>query len=83
METQRDFLDVENDVGHILADARDRRELVQHAVDLYGLDGGALQRRQQHAAERIAESHAEATLQRFGDHGCVPRTVATRNDFEF
>jgi hypothetical protein len=31
--------------------------------------GGALQRRQQHAAQRIAERQAEAALQRLGDDG--------------
>ena len=42
---------------------------MQHAVDLHGLDGGALQRRQQHAAQRVAERHAEAALERLGDDG--------------
>jgi len=32
-------------------------------------DGRALQRGEQHAPERIAERHAEAALQRLGDHG--------------
>ena len=62
-----DFLDVEDDVGHILAHAGDRGEFVQHAVDLHGLDGGALQRGEQHAAQRIAEGEAEAALERLGD----------------
>ena len=42
---------------------------MQHAVDLHGLDGCALQRRQQHAAQRVAERHAEAALERLGDDG--------------
>ena len=62
-----DFLDVEDDVGHVLAHAGDRGEFVQHAVDLHRGDGGALQRRQQHAAQRIAEGQAEAALERLGD----------------
>jgi hypothetical protein len=33
-----DLLDVQHDVGDVLAHARDRRELVQHAVDLHGGD---------------------------------------------
>ena len=64
---QRDLLDVEDDVGDVLADARERRELVQHALDLDRGDGGALQRGQQHAAQRVAERHAEAALERLGD----------------
>ena len=63
---ERDLLDVEDDVGHVLAHAGDRRELVQHAVDLHRGDRGALERRQQHAAQRVAERHAEAALERLG-----------------
>ncbi len=59
-----DRLDVEDDVGDVLAHARDRRELVQHAVDLDGGHGRALERGQQHAAQRVAERHAEAALER-------------------
>ena len=62
-----DFLDVEDDVGHVLAHAGDRGEFVQHAVDLHGRDGGALQRGEQHAAQRVAERQAEAALERLGD----------------
>jgi hypothetical protein len=35
------------EVGDVLAHARDRGELVQHAVDLDGGDGRALERRQE------------------------------------
>ena len=62
-----DGLDVQDDVGDILANARDRRELMQHAVDLDGGDGRALERGQQHAAQGVAERHAEAALERFSD----------------
>ena len=44
-------------------------ELVQHVLDLDRGDRRALQRRQQHAAQRVAERQAEAALQRFGDEG--------------
>jgi hypothetical protein len=62
-----DVLDVEHDVGDVLAHARDRGELVQHAVDVHRLHRRALQRRQQDAAQRVAERHAEAALERLGD----------------
>ena len=62
-----DFLDVEDDVGDILAHAGDRGEFVQHAVDLYRGHRGAAQRRQEHATQRIAERQAEAALERLGD----------------
>ena len=69
VHAQRELLDVEHDVGHVLAHARNAAELVQHAVDLHRGDRGALQRRQQDAADRVAERHAEAALQRLGDDG--------------
>ena len=72
-------LDVEHDVDHVLAHAGDRGELVQHVVDLDRRDGGALQRRQQHAAQRIAERQAEAALERLGDD----RRSAARVDTHF
>ena len=50
-----DVLDVEHDVGHVLAHAGDRRELVQDAVDMDRGNRRALQRRQQNAPQRIAE----------------------------
>jgi hypothetical protein len=67
-ECTRSLLDVEDDVGHILAHSRDRGELVQHAVDVYGGDRRALQRGKQHPAQGIAERHAKAALERLGDH---------------
>ena len=42
---------------------------MQHVVDLDRRDGRALQRGQQHAAQRIAERQAEAALERLGDDG--------------
>ena len=69
MHAQRDLLHVEHDVGDVFAHALDGREFVQHALDLDRGDGGALQRRQQHAAQRIAQRQAEAALQRFGGDG--------------
>ena len=67
---ERDLLDVEDDVGDVLANSREARELVEHAFDLDRGDSGALQRAQEHAAQRVAQGHAEAALQRFCDeHG--------------
>src|SRR6187399_807699 len=48
-----DVLDVQHDIGHVLADARNRGELMQHAVDMDGLHRGALQRREQDAAQGV------------------------------
>ncbi len=77
-----DVLDVEHHIGDILAHAGDRGELVQHAIDVHRLHGGALQRGQQNAAQRIAERDAEAAFERLGDHRRNPRGVAARGDLE-
>ena len=65
------LLQVQHDVGDVLAHARDRRELVQHAVDPDRGDRRALQRRQQHAPQRVAERGAEAALERLADELAV------------
>ena len=82
VHAEGDFLDVEHDVGDVLAHAGDRREFVQHAVDLHRRHRRALQRRQQHAAQRIAERQAEAALERLGDHGGEATRVAAGGDLE-
>ena len=69
LHLDRDVLDVEHDVDDVLADAGNRGELVQHAVDVDRGDRGALQRGEQHAAQRVAERLAEAALERLGDDG--------------
>ena len=61
---ERNLLQVEDDVGRVLDHARDRRELVQHAVDLDRRDRRALDRGQQHAPQRVADRRAEAALER-------------------
>ena len=61
---QRNLLQVQDDVGRVLDHARDRRELVQHAVDLDRGHRRSLDRRQQHAPKRVADRGAEAALER-------------------
>src|ERR1700724_3493551 len=78
LHLDRDVLDVEHDVGDVLANAGDRGEFVQHAVDVHRLHRSALQRGQQDAAQRVAERLAEAALERFGDQGRKTVRVATR-----
>ena len=60
-------LHVEHDVGDVLADALDRRELVLDTLDAHRRRGSALQRGQQHAAHAVAERVAEAALERLND----------------
>ena len=46
------LLEVQDEVGRVLHRARDRRELVQHALHPDGGDGRALDAREQHAPQR-------------------------------
>jgi hypothetical protein len=64
VQLQRNLLQVEDDVGGILDHAGDRRELVEHAVDLHRRDRRALNRGEQHAAKRVANRRAKAALER-------------------
>jgi hypothetical protein len=57
-------LEVEDDVRDVLADARKRRELVRDPLDLDRGDGGALEGREQDAAQRVAERVTEAAVER-------------------
>ena len=62
-----DFLQVEDDVGHVLDDVADGRELVERALELDGRDGRALERGEEHAAERVADGMAITGFEGFGD----------------
>ena len=79
---QRQLLDVQHDVGDVLTHAGHAAELMQHAVDLHRGDRRALQRGQQDAPDGIAEGHAEAALQRFGDDGGDARRIGAWLDFQ-
>ena len=72
VQLQRNLLQVEDDVGRVLDHAGDRRELVQHAVDLDRGDRRAFNRRQQHAAQRVADGRAEAALERLRVEAAEP-----------
>jgi hypothetical protein len=64
-------LEVEDDLGDVLLDALDGRELVEHRVDLDARDRGTGDRGEQGATKRVAEGVAEAGLERLDDE---PRT---------
>ena len=82
LHAQRDLLHVEDDISHVLANTRQRREFMKHVLDLDRGDGSTLKRRQQHAAQRVAERQAEATLERLGDEGRLALGIAARLLFE-
>ena len=72
VETADEALEVEDDVGDVLAHARQRRELVGDALDLDGRHGCSLERGEEDAAERVAERVAEAAVERLdGEHAPV------------
>src|SRR5690606_35285151 len=66
-----DFLDVQNDIRNVFADARDRREFMQNAINLNGGHGSAAKRRQKYAAQSIAECQTETAFQRLSNNGCM------------
>jgi hypothetical protein len=60
-------LDVEDDLGDIFLDTRNRRELVQHAIDPDAGYSGTGDGGEQGTAEGVSEGVTEARLQRFND----------------
>src|SRR3954447_8228882 len=58
-----EILEVENDVGYVLLDARHGRELVRDALDADAGDRGATQRGEQDATEAVAEGVAETLVE--------------------
>jgi len=78
MHAQADAFDVQNDVGDVFENPRQRGKLVQYALDLQRGDRRPLERGQQHTAQRIAERQTETAFQWLGDHrgdafGITPR----------
>ena len=61
------LLQVQHDVGDVLDHAVDGGEFVHRAVDLDRGDGGAFERGEEHAAERVADGVAVAGFKRLGD----------------
>ena len=59
MHADGDVLEVEQHLDHVLLQALERGVLVQHAVDLDLGDRATGNRRQQHAAQRVAQGVAE------------------------
>ncbi len=64
VEQADEALEVEDDVGDVLTDARQRRELVRDPLDLDRGDCRSLEGRQQHPAQRVAERVTEAAVER-------------------
>ncbi len=71
---ESNLLQVQDDVGDVLEHARDRREFMPDLLvhDPQRGDRDALKRRQQDPTECIAESEAEAPLERLDDETAIP-----------
>ncbi len=63
---ERDLLQVQDDIGGVFDDTGDGAEFVIHAFNADRGDGGALDARKEHAAQRVADGGAEAALERLG-----------------
>ena len=66
-----DLLEIQNDVGHVLNNAVNRGEFMLRAVHFERRNGRAFERREQHAAKRVADGVAVTGFKRVGDKFCV------------
>src|ERR1700676_1342294 len=64
VELDGHLLQVEDNVGGILAHARNRRKFVQHSFDFYRGDRRSFDRTKQRAAQRVADRGSPAALKR-------------------
>ena len=76
-----DFLDVHNHVGHVFTHTSNRRELMQHAINLNGCYSGTLKRRKKNAAQRVAQRGAKSAFQRFGNNSSHTLFIFARLNF--
>ena len=65
-ELEGNLLEVQDDVGGVFDDSGDGLELVEHAFDADGGDGGAFNGAEQRAAQCVADGGAKAALEGLG-----------------
>ena len=73
VQLERDLLEVEDDVRHVLDHALEGREFMEDAFDADGGDGRPFDRREKHAPERVTDRRTEAALERLGNETPVVR----------
>ena len=73
VELEHDLPEAPENVERVLGRAREEGKLVEDAVDFDPRRGGALDRRQEHPAERVADGQGEAGLERLDDEDAVIR----------
>src|SRR5262249_36105265 len=81
VQLQGNLFEVENDVGRVLDDSRNRRELVEHAVDFDGRYCSAFNRRKQDAPQGVAHRRSETPLERLRVK--TPESIGQRLTLEF
>src|SRR5208283_5053004 len=74
MQAQADFLEVEDDVGHVLLDSGQSRKLVEDVFDPDCRNRVAGQRGQQDAPQRVANGDSVAAFERFRGKFAVGRS---------
>src|SRR6476646_8032304 len=82
VQLQRNLLEVQDDVGGVFDHTGNRRELVEHAVDLHRRNGGAFNRREQDAPQRVANGGAETALERLRVEAAEPVGECFALEFE-
>ena len=80
---EAELFEVEDDVRHIIPDARNRGELVENAIDSDGGNRSTFERRQQHAAQAVAERRAVTALERLADELAVAVVFTDFRNFNF
>ena len=78
-----ELVEIEDDVRHIIPDARNRGELVENAIDSDGGNRSTFERRQQHAAQAVAERRAVTALERLADELAVAVVFTDFRNFNF
>ncbi len=73
MHAQRDLLEVQQHLDHVLLDAIDAGVLVQHAFDFNFCDGSARHGRQQHTTKRVAQRVTKAAFEGLDHHARLTR----------
>jgi hypothetical protein len=71
VQTKRELLEVEDEVGGVLGRAGDGRELVEHALDADRGDRGTLNARKQNATHGVPDGGAETAFEGLGEETAV------------
>ena len=80
---EAELLEVEDDVRDIVPDARNRGELMEHAIDPDGGNRSTFERRQQHAAQAVAERRAVTALEWLADELAIAVVFTDFRNFNF